>query len=109
MIAADASGNAVFAARRLNTPATPAATPTGPSATGSHIIRLPKLARSCSIQISAAVTSAPAAVSPDRVRSNRPCSTSRSSRSMPTTASSTGLARAPRLITRSIPAAASCP
>src|SRR5438093_1281398 len=72
-MAAEAIGRAVLAARLLNTPATPAATPTGPRATGIHIIRLPKLARSCSSQISAAVTAAPAAVRPDSVRSNLPC------------------------------------
>ena len=48
-----------MAIRRLKKPATPAAAPTGPSATGSHIILLPKLALSCSKKISAAVTNAP--------------------------------------------------
>ena len=61
----------------------PAAAPTGPSATGSHIILLPKLALSCSKKISAAVTSAPAAVKADRLRSKRPVSTLRIMRSMP--------------------------
>ena len=68
-MAAEATGSAVLAIRLLKTPAMPAATPAGPSATGSHIIRLPKLALSCSKKISAAVTSAPAAVSADRLRS----------------------------------------
>ncbi len=47
-IAAEAMGSAVFAIRRLKNPARPAAAPTGPRATGSHIILLPKLALSCS-------------------------------------------------------------
>ena len=68
-MAAEATGSAVLAIRRLNTPAIPAAAPTGPSATGIHIILLPKLALSCSKKISAAVTSAPAAVRADRLRS----------------------------------------
>src|SRR5580693_4361370 len=82
-MAADATGSAVLAIRRLNTPAMPAAAPTGPSATGNHIIRLAKLALSCSKKISAAVTSAPAAVSADRLRSKWPVSMSRTTRSMP--------------------------
>jgi hypothetical protein len=47
-MAADSSGRAVLASRRLKNPATPAAAPTGPKTTGSHIILLPKLALSCS-------------------------------------------------------------
>ena len=47
-MAAEATGSAVLAIRRLKNPATPAAAPTGPSATGIHIILLPKLALSCS-------------------------------------------------------------
>ena len=61
----------------------PAAAPTGPSATGIHIILFPKLALSCSKKISAAVTSAPAAVSADRLRSKRPVSTLWIIRSIP--------------------------
>ncbi|MFL6055090.1 MAG: hypothetical protein ACJ72W_19585 [Actinoallomurus sp.] len=38
----------MLAIRRLKNPAIPATAPTGPSATGSHIILLPKLALSCS-------------------------------------------------------------
>ncbi len=86
-MAAEATGSAVLAIRRLKKPATPAAAPTGPSATGSHIIRLPKLALSCSRKISAAVTRAPAAVSADRLRSKRPVSTLATIRSMPCTGS----------------------
>ena len=82
-MAAEAIGSAVLAARRLKNPATPATAPTGPSATGIHIILLPKLALSCSKLISAAVTSAPAAVSADRLRSKRPVCTFRTSRSIP--------------------------
>ena len=98
-IAAEAMGSAVLAIRRLQNPATPAAAPTGPSATGSHIILLPKLALSCSKKISAAVTSAPAAVRADRLRSKRPVSTLRtirSIRSMPWTAWPAALRRACR-------------
>ena len=43
------------------TPATPAAAMAGVRATGIHIIRLAKLARSCSSQISTPVISAPIA------------------------------------------------
>ena len=93
-IAAEATGSAVLAIRRLQNPATPATAPTGPSATGTHIILLPKLALSCSKKISAAVTSAPAAVSADRLRSNRPVSTLRTIRSMPTAAWLVALRRA---------------
>src|SRR5690348_4197050 len=78
---AEATGSAVFAIRWLKKPATPAAAPTGPSAIGTHIILLPKLALSCSKKISAAVTSAPAAVSADRLRSKRPVSMLRTIRS----------------------------
>ena len=60
-IAAEAVGSAVFAIRRLQNPAIPATTPTGPGTTGTHIIVLPKLALSCS-KVSAAATSDPAAV-----------------------------------------------
>ena len=69
---AEASGRTVLAARRLNTAATPAGAMVGMITTGHHIILLPKLAPSCSVKISAAVTSAPAAASPARLRSKRP-------------------------------------
>jgi hypothetical protein len=85
---AEATGSAVLAILLLKKPATPAAAPAGPSATGSHIILLPKLALSCSKKISAAVTSAPAAVRADRPRSNRPVSTLRTILSMPCAACS---------------------
>ena len=83
---AEASGNAVLAIRRLKKPAMPAAAPTGPSATGIHIILLPKLALSCSKKISAAVITAPAAVKADKLRSKRPVSTLRTILSMPSPA-----------------------
>src|ERR1700744_5066900 len=69
---ADASGRTVLAARRLNTAAKPAGAIDGMITTGHHIILLPKLAPSCSVKISAAVTNAPAAARPARLRSNRP-------------------------------------
>ena len=69
---AEARGRTVLAARRLNTAATPAGAMDGMITTGHHIILLPKLAPSCSVKISAAVTSAPAAARPARLRSNRP-------------------------------------
>ena len=47
-MAAETIGSAVLAMRWLQNPATPATAPTGPRATGSHIILLPKLALSCS-------------------------------------------------------------
>ncbi len=47
-IIAEATGSAVLAIVWLKNPARPAAAATGPSATGSHIILLPKLALSCS-------------------------------------------------------------
>src|SRR5580698_2911987 len=90
---ADASGSAVLAIRRLKNPAMPAAAPTGPSPTGIHIILLPKLALSCSKKISAAVTSAPAAVRADKLRSKRPVSTLRTIRSMPCPARRDGPSR----------------
>ena len=80
-----AIGNAVLAIRSLKNPATPAAAPIGPRATGTHIILLPKLALSCSKKISAAVTSAPAAVRAERLRSKCPVRTLRTIRSMPWT------------------------
>src|SRR6478609_1842005 len=82
-MAAEARGSAVLAIRRLKKPATPAAAPIGPSTTGSHIILLPKLALSCSKKISAAVTSAPTAVSADSARSKWPVSTLAIIRSRP--------------------------
>ena len=87
-MAAEAIGRAVLAIRLLKKPATPAAAPMGPSVTGTHIILLPKLALSCSKKISAAVISAPAAVSADRLRSKRPVSMLRIIRSMPCAACS---------------------
>src|SRR3954471_13654966 len=75
-MAAEVIGRAVWAARGLTSPAIPAAAPTGPSATGSHIILFPKLALSCSKKISAAVMTAPAPVRTDSVRPNSPCRTS---------------------------------
>src|SRR3954471_3395128 len=55
----------------------PAGIAVGTTAIGHHIILLPKLAPSWEKKISPAVTAAPAAVSPARVRSKRPVRTSR--------------------------------
>src|SRR5579871_1120334 len=81
---ADASGSAVLAIRFETTPPAAAIDTSGVASTGSHIIRLPKLARSCSSQISVPVTAAPIAVRPHSARSNRPCSTFWMNRSTPT-------------------------
>src|ERR671935_1031536 len=81
--AAEASGRNVLARRLDATPATPAATAIGVSATGHHITLLPKLALSCSRKISAPVTSAAPADSPESARSNRPCSMFHTRWSMP--------------------------
>jgi hypothetical protein len=72
--------------RPLKKPATPAAAPIGPRATGSHIILFPKLALSCSKKISAAVIMAPAAVSAAKLRSKRPVSMLRTNLSIPSAA-----------------------
>ena len=69
---AEASGSTVFAARRENTAATPAGAIVGTITIGHHIILFPKLAPSCSVKISAAVITAPAAASPAMPRSKRP-------------------------------------
>ena len=58
-------------------PPTAAALIAGVNTTGSHIMRFPKLARSCSSQISAPVTAAPARGRAHRARSKRPCWTRR--------------------------------
>src|SRR5690625_3291562 len=79
-MAHEARGRAGFAIRALIAPAIPAATPTGPIATGAHIHRSPKLAASCSKKISAAVIAEPAAINADNDRSNRPVATSHSAR-----------------------------
>src|SRR3954452_8172548 len=76
-MAALASGSTVLAARRERTAATPAGMAAGTTATGHHIIRFPKLALSWDRQICPAVTAAPAAVSAESVRSNRPVRRSR--------------------------------
>src|SRR3954467_2465165 len=55
----------------------PAGIAVGTTTTGHHITLLPKLAPSWEKKISPAVTAAPAAVSPARVRSKRPVRTSR--------------------------------
>src|SRR5579875_2567196 len=74
-------GSTVWAARRLKTAATPAGAMVGTMTTGHHIILLPKLAPSCSVKISAAVMTAPAAARAARERSKRPVLMSATARS----------------------------
>src|SRR3954453_16813550 len=61
----------------------PAGIAVGTTTTGHHITLLPKLAPSWEKKISPAVTAAPAAVRPARVRSKRPGRTSRTAADRP--------------------------